>query len=384
MKICYVASVRIPSEKAAGLAIIRQCNAFAKLGHEVILLVPHRHSSVSRDVADYYQEKVLFTIKFYRSFDLFRFGIIGFIFTRIWDMLYTTFILLFRVGKVDVLYVRDQWMLALPLLFKNFKISILELHTKHQNRVTKFVTSRADYVIVISQGLKEFYSNLVSRNDLQLLPSGVDLHQFKQVNDSVDEMRARLGLPADKCVLSYVGKYKSMGEEKGVSEIIKSFAWASEKNEKLFLQIVGAEKDEISELQELAGGLGIKPDSYIFRELEQPLFARYLFASDVLLMNYPDTEHYANYMSPTKLFAYMAVKKPIITSDLPSIRSIELAGVKFVKPGDSRGFSDAIIEVTSNYDTYLSNAKENLELVEKYTWDNRVDRICTNFTEYVN
>ena len=39
-------------------------------------------------------------------------------------------------------------------------------------------------------------------------------------------------------------------------------------------------------------------------------------------MPFPDTKHYAYYMSPIKMFEYMASGRPIIATDLPSIREV--------------------------------------------------------------
>ena len=49
---------------------------------------------------------------------------------------------------------------------------------------------------------------------------------------------------------------------------------------------------------------------------------KYLSASSVLLMPFPWTEHYAYYMSPLKMFEYMAMKRPIVASKLPSIEEV--------------------------------------------------------------
>ena len=48
----------------------------------------------------------------------------------------------------------------------------------------------------------------------------------------------------------------------------------------------------------------------------------YLWASDILLMPYSRTCPTADWMSPLKLFEYMAAERAIVCSDLPSLRSV--------------------------------------------------------------
>lgn len=56
---------------------------------------------------------------------------------------------------------------------------------------------------------------------------------------------------------------------------------------------------------------------------------------DVIVMNYPNTEHYAHFMLPLKLFEYMASSVPIVTSDLPSVMEIlNKNNFLFVKVGN--------------------------------------------------
>ena len=62
-KIIYLANVRLPTEKAHGIQIVKMCEAFAGLGLEVELVVPNRLNSIQDDIFDYYGVKKNFVLK---------------------------------------------------------------------------------------------------------------------------------------------------------------------------------------------------------------------------------------------------------------------------------------------------------------------------------
>ena len=66
MKILYIANARMPTEKAHGIQIMKTCEAFAELGHEVELILPWRFNPIKEDIFEYYNVKKNFKIKKYR------------------------------------------------------------------------------------------------------------------------------------------------------------------------------------------------------------------------------------------------------------------------------------------------------------------------------
>ena len=108
----------------------------------------------------------------------------------------------------------------------------------------------------------------------------------------------------------------------------------------------------------------------------QKVAQAYMVASDVLVMNFPWTEHYAYFMSPMKMFEYMASGTPIITTDLPSVREIlSEKNAYFVKPGDPQGLARGISEVLSNQVLSDNISKQAFNDVSKYTWNVRAENI---------
>lgn len=380
MNILYLSSVRIPSEKASGLAIVRQCGGFVENGHRVDLLVPVRDDNARKSIQEVYGIEPKFSIKEMSLPSIYNFGKPGFIIMMIRDGIKMFRYFLKNKKQIDLIYTRDHRILLPFILFGYSQKCFLELHTKHTDFITKFVIKRVKKLIVISQGLRSFYESL-GRHGIQVEPSGVDLEQFQNL-PPVSEIKAKLKLPSDKCIFGYVGKYKTMGESKGVEEIIQTFAAAYQKNKNIFLFLVGVEKDEYDEVLGLFASLDLPKETFAISELDQSLFALSLVASDVLLMNYPNTEHYAKYMSPTKLFAYLAAGKPIITSDLPSVREVEdMRGVSYVHPDSVLEYSEQMLSVVTTLKELNLDTQNNISSVQKFSWSERAKRIIPSSSD---
>lgn len=373
MHIAYLASVRIPSEKASGLAIARQCEAFGKLGYSLTLFIPKRNKRSAETLFDHYSVIETFRV---HSLPVIRFvvqlGLISFLLTRV-SLMLTSFYAIVKNRSFQVVYSRDQWLLFLPLLFTKRKI-IWEAHTAHKNAVTRYVAKRADRVVVISPGLQQYYREYTNRDDILLEPSGVNTKQFVDVPGK-QVLRKDFGIPAEVTVVGYVGKYTTMGEAKGVDEIIEAFAAARKARPDLFLLLVGMSKNEQVQVTTVLEKYGIDKSRYLLLDLEQKKFAWYVRCADVLVMNYPDTEHYRLFMSPTKLFAYLASGLPVISSDLESVRLVvgESPQLTYVRPGDVGALSAVLQQADFNL---LPDERYD---VSRFSWGQRAERISKEF-----
>lgn len=375
MNILYIASVRIPDQRAAGLAIARQCEAFGDTGHSLILAAPNRHRVQSRNLFSYYGVRKVFSLTYYPVIDIIHIWEQGFYLVRLTEMISSFLLILRSVVKPDIIYARDQWMLVLPIFFGFRDRCVIEMHTKHTNWAVRYVLRRTKKIIVISKGLQSFYEALVGRKDIVWAPSGVNLDQFNLQQSKV-HLRSKFSLPAETFVYGYIGKYSSFNENKGVDEIIEAFSIAYKQLPNIHLLIVGLEEREFSVVEGVLATFGIPRNAVSLFTLEQEKFAESVTVADILLMNYPNTEHYAQYMSPTKLFAYLATGYPIISSDLPSVR--EIAGddlIMFVEPNNVIQYSKAMVVAHNTFLQLKTSAQKRKEIVSRYEWKKRVEHI---------
>ena len=170
-----------------------------------------------------------------------------------------------------------------------------------------------------------------------------------------------------------------MGEPKGVDDLIISFSEVLISLQNAFLLLVGINENEVGELKNIFQRVGVKEECYkIVTHVPQREAFLYMKASDALVMNYPDTPHYALYMSPLKLFEYMASGVPIITSDLPSVREIlNENNSLIVKEHGYLGLAKGVVLLLENKDFSAKIAEQAYKDVQNYTWEKRATTILS-------
>ena len=103
----------------------------------------------------------------------------------------------------------------------------------------------------------------------------------------------------------------------------------------------------------------------------------YLAAADVLVL--PNSGKFKisrSHTSPLKLFEYMASNRPIIASDLPSLREIlDETTATFFSADDPEDLAKRINEVLSHIEVTNGLTKKALQVVQKYSWANRGEAI---------
>lgn len=376
-KIIYIANARIPTEKAHGIQIMKMCEAFADTGVKVELVLPWRINNIQKSPYIYYGVKRNFKIKKLPCLDLIRFGRMGFYIQSLTFAFSSFFYALLQ--KSDIIYSRDEPSLYFLSFFK--KNLIWETHTAKNHFLIKRVLIKTEVIISISQGLKDFYvKNSADSKKIFVVPDGVDLKDF-DIEMTREEIRQNLGLPLDRKIIGYVGKYKTMGEEKGVDELIEAFSGVVVYKKNAFLLLVGINKDEISEITSIFNKFKISSREYkIVSHIPRIEVPYYLKASDILIMSYPNKEHYAKYMSPLKLFEYMASGTPIVSTDLPSVREVlNDKNAVLVNPDNVLSLKSGIEFILSSNSIAKSISNESILDVQKYTWSIRAKNIL-NFT----
>ncbi|MFD0381985.1 glycosyltransferase family 4 protein [Streptomyces stramineus] len=111
----------------------------------------------------------------------------------------------------------------------------------------------------------------------------------------------------------------------------------------------------------------------------------YYRAFDIVLAPYRTTVGCADgvadisrWVSPMKLFEYMAHGKPIIASDLPVLREVLTDGVNCLlrAPGDVAAWADAVAHLAADASARQAlGATARHQLTTRYTWRARVDRV---------
>jgi len=379
MRLFYVANARIPTEKAHGLQVMKMCEAFADFGLEVELIIPRRKNPIKKDAFDFYGIKRNFKIKKVFALDppyVKGLGLVTLYLQNISLGLSMFLRVLFNPRKYStdsIFYFRDRfspWLLALI----NRKVFI-EFHAfrSHFGQF-KFLFPRLGGMILLTKKAKEDFINLgVGEEKILIAPDSVDLDIFN-LNISKEEARNKLRLPLSKKIIIYTGRFKTMGMDKGLGDILRAIK-LSDNTHILFIAVGGSE-EEIKFYKRVVDDLSVSAQVNFIGLVPQNELAVYQKAADALLMPFPLNEHYAYYMSPLKMFEYMASKRPIIASDLPSIREVlsENSSI-IIEPCNPASLAEGIKKCLSDNELANKIAEQAFDDIHNYTWNKRVKNI---------
>ena len=376
VKIIHVANIRLPTEKAHGIQIMKMSEALAMTGAQVELIVPSRSENDLKhlDPFAYYSVKKNFQIRRLSSFDpafLRRFRAGTYIkFQLTFFVVSLFFHFLFRARAREIFYTRNEYLLPVLLLFSD-KV-YWEAHNLPKNKLTYLkYWKKCAGIVAISQGLKvELMKMGIAEEKVIVAHDGVDLANF-QFPISNFQYRGELGLPVDKKIVMYAGH---LYEWKGASTLLQVAKSLQATTNNLLFVFVGGTEHDVKKFKEQAARV---ENVMILGHKSQSEIPKYLAAADVLVL--PNSAKFKIsqlYTSPLKLFEYMASSRPIVASDLPSIREVLNDNLAFFATADDAdSLAAKISEVITNPKEAMKKADLARAEVVKYTWQNRAEKI---------
>ncbi|HVW66388.1 MAG TPA: glycosyltransferase family 4 protein [Candidatus Peribacteraceae bacterium] len=378
MRIAYCTNVRLPSERAHGHQVAQVCDALVRLGHDVTVFAPFRRNIVREDYWTYYGADPRVKVQHLGSFDPIHSkllpGLAGLLVLN--AMLRKSLADVLRSDQFDLVYTRSPALL--PTLLRSGIPVVLELHQLPNRQRKLFVKQCIECRLV---------SCLTSPMRDALIEWGVPAHKVVVAGDAVDlsrfekiptkeKARQALKIQTERIIVGYVGRLKTLGMEKGVLHLLEALKDLSDHHE-FFGLIVGGPESDKKEYEELARRLGLGPTDVLFTgEIPGSEVPVALAACDILAMPFPDLPHYRLHMSPLKMFEYMAAHKPIVTSDLPTIRDVlghETAVL--CKPGDVQSLVSSLRWIAEHPQEAQDRADRAFTLVKEHTWEARMKRI---------
>jgi glycosyltransferase involved in cell wall biosynthesis len=219
--------------------------------------------------------------------------------------------------------------------------------------------------VSITQKLKDLFQEQGIASDRILVAAdGVDLERFN-VRETQEECRNKLGLPIDKKIVLYTGH---LYDWKGTQVLAQASDLLPAE-----IYFVGGTKEDVQDFKVKDPNLKIK----IIGHRPYSEIPCWLRAADVLVLpNSGKEEISKHWTSPLKLFEYMAASKPIVASDLPSIREIlNKDNAILVAPDNPEALAEGINKALTDKGLSARISVLAYEGVKNYTWQKRAEKV---------
>jgi glycosyltransferase involved in cell wall biosynthesis len=386
MRICYVAAdVAVPHYRGSSTHVYELARNLAKLGHEVHVVARRVNSSqpsvesLDGITIHRFQRGIFFSSRRSSFSDTQARGSYrGNTSTLLWKSyeayLRTVFPVyiaievarLVKESAIDLIFERETSFgagaMASVLTGRPLVLEVIG------NRVTGLQLSQSRKIIAYSKGMfedKEHTSKVV------LVTGAVDTETFRPDPVSGEEVRARYSLGGSP-VVGYVGTFQ---EWHGLSELIEAAQEILQSRADVKFLMVGPYYKETQERVAAAGISG----AFIFTgPIQYEQVPKYMNAGDVLVAPYnpariESTEQVRKHGlgSPLKVFEYMAVGKPVITTDVKPISDPIQDGVTgyLIPPGDSKALGSAILRILGDRLTAQKvGAAGRQSVIANYSW----------------
>ena len=353
-KIYYIAELNLPSKSAYSIHVMKMCEAFSKLNYDINLFV------INKKKKDQTNKDYNINYKF-KIFSIFNNSILLNFVIRI---IFSLKILSKKTEKEAIFLSRSIVFSLIACLFR--KKIILELH----HEITGF--SKIIYWLLKNLNLIEDLKYIFLSRNLNDIYK-INKKKYLVLDDAVniDDFKKKKGTKYKKtCV--YVG---SFFEGKGVEQIFR----LAKKNKKTFFHIYGEKKYLRLKKKEK----NIKIFDYVNYSKIPSIMSRY----EVALMPYQrkvkgrGSIWLHEYMSPLKMFDYMAAKMIIIASNLKVYKHIlkDDFNCILVNVNEDEKWSKAIQLAfkKSNKNKFLK--RNAYKTAKKYTWNKRCKKIINFF-----
>lgn len=369
MEIVYLANCVLPSRSANTIQITNTCEGFATLGHDVTLLVPDR-PDLEADVADiyeFYDVDPCFEVQKVPRPDLSSAG---------------TLIVNYRMGKraartdPDLVYGRSS--VACYVAAAHGAPTVYESHAPvAESRFGRIETwffehmiaqPSFEYLTVISDALRDYHAEHYPELSGEIVVARDGAPVVDTDTDPVD-------LDGDGDLqVGYIGHlYQGRGMDV-IGEVATRLPWAD-------FHIIGGDPEDVEHWRDELTGV----ENVTFYGFLPPSdLDKYRLAFDVQLAPYQwnlETNAGHNtvkWMSPLKIFEYMAAGRAIVASDMPSIREmlVDDYTALLCEPDDIDAWADALRRL--HEDAVLRNRlgeRAHADFVRNYTYEERA-KIC--------
>jgi glycosyltransferase involved in cell wall biosynthesis len=234
------------------------------------------------------------------------------------------------------------------------------------------VSARAsDLVVALTPGLARrlVEHHRVPRGRVAVIPSATDPTHFAPVEGGV--ARRRLGFDPDRPVVGFIGLFY---RHQGVPTLLHALAKLAPGMPRLLGLIVGDGAMRRS-WERMACALGLDEGVRFTGQVPYADAPAYVNAMDVVAA--PFTAHRGE-TSPFKVLDALACARPVVASDIPSVRPLAESGaVVLVPPDDPAALADALAALLADPGRRVAMGWKGRGFVERHaSWDRTAARLA--------
>jgi glycosyltransferase involved in cell wall biosynthesis len=232
----------------------------------------------------------------------------------------------------------------------------------------------ADRILCVSEQLK---SHLVKRwripaGKILVFPNGVDVEQFQPDPDMHRKVRALLGMAENPLVL-FVGNFYEWHD---VGSLLEAFRDVLAEHSQTRLILVG-DGSTRREMERRCVDLGISQAVHFAGSIPHADVPRYMTSADIAVVPYPKMDQ-ENWLSPLKLFEYMASGRAIVASSVGQVAEVvqhERNGL-LIPPGDAKAMADSIKRLIADDGLRIRLGQQaRQDAIQKHSWETYISRL---------
>lgn len=370
ISIFYITELSIPSKRAQAIHIFKMLDNFGFFSKKIYLLTPYCCKNISDKKI--IKEYNLLNLNSIKLISIFKKNYYINFFLRI----FYSFICSYLLNK------KKNSLIVTRSILSSFFLSIfrikhfVEIHQELKG-FTKFIFVNCNYinskmiikVIFISKALRRFYNFKKSKNIV--LHDGVELRNFNKK-------------PLIKKKIRNIFYSGSFYKGRGIEEILKIAEKCKEYNFYLYGKKREIIKTKLKNVKIFPFVKHYKIPKLISKNADLLLMP---YQKKVFISSYNCKNDNSSFMSPLKMFEYLASGVPILSSNIKVLREIlvnKKNAIMINKYWDIKEWVNTIKHLDKNYKLRSFISKSALETAQKHSWHTRAMTIFNLFLKNKN
>lgn len=378
----YLSDADLPGRNARSIQEMQMCQAFVENGLNVTHLhtrsIGKRKDTDWSDIATHYGISEQFSLRTFRTLQD-RLDSLPKVETLSMAGPMALYVLMKilsgELDEADIIYSRNYYPTYFLCELKQqlpdigFPTIVFEYHDIMNFRYQSRFFDIVDAVVCITEVLRGYTERTfgVDAERLYVAPDGVDLTRYEDWDKT--QARSDLEFLDKERLVVYTGH---LYRGKGAEVLARAANRISAE-----VYIVGGYPEDVDRVQKSVP----ETENLHFTGFVDPaMIPPYQIAADVLVAPY--TQEARRFVSPLKLFEYMAAGCPIVATDLPVLHEVltHEQNALLAEPGDECSLADEVNRLLSDEDLAARLSSAASADVNNYTWEQR----ATNILDYID